>query len=286
MKTITLATDFSTRSDRALRRATLLARQSGARLELVHVIDDDQSAAIVDSERGVAGGMLDRMVDTLKAVDGVQAGARIIAAPPFAGIARAVEETACDLLVIGAHRRQLLRDVFLGTTAERTIRSVSCPVLMVNATPTGNYDHVLQATDLSEGSRLALQRFQALGMTSTARNTVLHVFDAPALRLVMKESLLSDQQEQYLAVAREEAARSLAAFIASAGLDKPRARTRYGATGTAYEILKAAAEEAADLIVVSTCGRSALAKLFIGSVAERVLQLATVDVLAVPPAAE
>jgi hypothetical protein len=33
------------------------------------------------------------------------------------------EETGVDLLVLGPHRRQLLRDVFVGTTAERVLRS-------------------------------------------------------------------------------------------------------------------------------------------------------------------
>src|SRR5690606_41997888 len=56
------------------------------------------------------------------------------------------------------------RDVFVGTTAERTIRSVECPVLMVNATPAGQYRHVLQTTDLSVPSRDGLQRFQNLGL--------------------------------------------------------------------------------------------------------------------------
>ena len=42
MRTILVATDFSERSDRALRRATLFARAQGAKLVLVHGVDDDQ----------------------------------------------------------------------------------------------------------------------------------------------------------------------------------------------------------------------------------------------------
>jgi nucleotide-binding universal stress UspA family protein len=37
MDRILVATDFSTRSDRALRRATLIARRTGAALTLLHV---------------------------------------------------------------------------------------------------------------------------------------------------------------------------------------------------------------------------------------------------------
>jgi universal stress protein E len=38
---ILAATDFSTRSQRAVRRAGVLARDKGAELTLVHVVDDD-----------------------------------------------------------------------------------------------------------------------------------------------------------------------------------------------------------------------------------------------------
>jgi universal stress protein E len=37
-----------------------------------------------------------------------------------------------DLIVMGAHRKQFLRDVFVGTTVERVIRTGPYPVLMVN----------------------------------------------------------------------------------------------------------------------------------------------------------
>lgn len=44
MKKIMFATDFSERSDRALRRAVILARAHDAVLEIVHVVDDDRPA--------------------------------------------------------------------------------------------------------------------------------------------------------------------------------------------------------------------------------------------------
>lgn len=92
MKTIMVATDFSERSDRALRRATLLARQFGASSALIHVVDDDQPRRIVDSERDEAEQLLRRMAATLGDVDGVGCEARVILASPFAGIVKAVEE--------------------------------------------------------------------------------------------------------------------------------------------------------------------------------------------------
>lgn len=279
MKKILLATDFSERSDRALRRATLLARQFGASLAIVHVVDDDQPRRIVDSERDAASALLRELKDTLQNIDGISCETRVILADPFAGIARAAEEEAPDLLVIGPHRRQALRDVFVGTTAERAIRSVTCPVLMVNAPPVGSYRHVMLATDLSEGARRAAQITSDLGLLEDPITSMLHVFDAHNTHF----SMTKEQREAYIADERSEASRQLSAFAKSAGLDMITRTVRLDETATANEILQAAQETSADLVVVGTHGRTAFARFFLGSVAEAVLRIADRDILAVPP---
>ncbi|NAZ18159.1 universal stress protein, partial [Glutamicibacter soli] len=92
MKNLMVATDFSERSDRALRRATLLARQFQATMLLVHVVDDDQPRRIVDAERDEATKLLRQMAATLRDVYGVTCETRVILASPFVGIAQAVAD--------------------------------------------------------------------------------------------------------------------------------------------------------------------------------------------------
>ena len=283
MKKILVATDFSERSDRALRRATLLARQFEAQLHVVHVVDDDQPSRVVDAEQDQASALLRQLASTLRDVDGVDCETRVILAQPFAGIIGTVEELAPDLLVIGPHRRQILRDIFIGTTAERTIRSVPCPVLMVNATPVGRYRNVLQTTDLSDGSRDALRRLPALGIAQRTNNALLYVFDAPALRLTFGGSMPQEGQQNYLDDEKHTAERKLAKFVVSSGLGDCEKIVRHETTSASNEILTAAKTQKADLIVLSTHGRSGMAKLLIGSVTEQVLRVSTVDVLAIPP---
>lgn len=283
MKTILMATDFSERSDRALRRATLLARQFGAKLILIHVVDNDQARRIVETERDEAARLMQQMAATLWDVDGVDCETQVILAAPFAGIVEAVEDLAPDLLVIGPHRRQVLKDVFTGTTAERTIRAVCCPVLMVNAPPAQQYRHVLQTTDMSDGSRNALGRMKALGICEKTRNSLFYVFDAPALQLAFSNSTPLADQKNYLEDEQQAAARALADFASSCGLGGLPQIVRYGETATQHEIVKVAEEQRADLIMLSTHGRTGLAKMLIGSVAEQVLRTAAVDVLAIPP---
>lgn len=283
MQRIMLATDFSERSDRALRRAVLLARAHGAVLDLVHVVDDDRPRRIVDHDATDARALLRELAQSLRSGDGITCETDVVLSDPFAGIITAVAQKKPDLLVIGPHRRHILKDAFLGTTAERTIRSVDCPVLMVNGPPVAPWRHILLTTDLSDNAKTAMQRFAALGLGKDAQHSVLHVFDATALRLVMSDSMPNDDRATYLADQQSEARRDLARFMADVAGLQAEMVVRYGETTTAHEIHKAADAMNADLIVVSTQGKGRLARLFLGSVTEKTLQSATVDVLALPP---
>ncbi len=283
MKKIMFATDFSERSDRALRRAVILARAHDAVLEIVHVVDDDRPRRIVDHEVNDARQLLGELARSLKDLDGVSCSTQIVQDDPFSGIGKAVATATPDLLVIGPHRRQILRDAFVGTTAERTIRTASCPVLMVNGPPVGPWRHVLQTTDLSETAEKALKRFIGLGFGAGARSSVLTVFDAPALRLAMSDSMGKEGQDDYLNDLRAQARQSLAAFIARLGIEQAEKIVRPEETTVANEILKAAEELKADLIVVATQGKGAVARMVLGSVAGQVLKDARCDVLAIPP---
>lgn len=283
MQRIMLATDFSERSDRALRRAALLARAHGAVLDLVHVVDDDRPRRIVEHEATDARKLLRELARSLQSVEGVRSDTAILLSDPFDGIVKATKVRSPELLVIGPHRRQILRDAFVGTTAERTIRSVECPVLMVNGPPVGPYRHIMLTTDFSENARTAVQRYLTLALDQHARHSILHVFEVLALRVAMSGTLPKEDRDFHIAEQSSEVRRDLGNFIS--GLDKQPMDlvVRYLETTEAGEIRKAADELGVDLIVLSTQGKRALARMVLGSVTRQVLQDAAVDVLAIPP---
>ena len=68
---ILAATDFSTQSQRALRRAGLLARDTGAELALVHVVDDDQPQDLIEMEGREAKRILAEQVGVMPEFRGV-----------------------------------------------------------------------------------------------------------------------------------------------------------------------------------------------------------------------
>ena len=174
---ILAATDFSTRSQRALRRAGLLARDTGAELTLVHVVDDDQPQDLIAMERREAGRILAEQVGAVAEFRGVQCHPMVATGDPFDAILRTAADLNSDLIVMGAHRKQFLRDVFIGTTIERVIRTGPHPVLMVNNEVQGGpYRTVLTPVDMSEPSANAIRIAQTLGLIDDARVTLVHAF--------------------------------------------------------------------------------------------------------------
>ena len=286
LKRILFATDFSPRSDRAGRRAALLARQMGASIAIVHVVDDDRPPRLVQRARAEALELLEEMRRTFTETDGIECDVTVALGEAFAGTLSAASETGADVILIGPHRRRILKDVFTGTTAERTVRGARRPVLMANGTPAGPYRNVLVATDLSDCSSAALHLCDRWRLGETAAVSLVHVFDAPARGVMQRASVTQDAIADYVSEETERAESELRAFLARHAFSADRILLRPAGGPTAAEILKAAEECDAQLIVVGTHGRTGIAKALLGSVTEYLLRTAECDILAVPTEAD
>jgi nucleotide-binding universal stress UspA family protein len=281
---ILAATDFSTRSNRAVRQAGLLAQASNARLHLVHVVDDDQPPELVNMEQREAERILVEQVSSMPELRDVDCNRNVISGDPFDGILRAAADVSADLVILGAHRRQLLRDIFTGTTIERVMRLGSFPVLMVNNEAQRRYENVIAAVDMSSPSANALQVAVATGLISDAGATLLHAIVAPAKGKLFvggaTQASINEYVDEERAIARDE----MAAFVVANDLGKQHWFLRVDEGSPTEVISRAVSELRPDLLVMGTHGRSALLKVLIGSVTEEALRSLNVDILAVPPA--
>lgn len=119
----------------------------------------------------------------------------------------------------------------------------------------------------------------ASGIAGKARVTLLHVVEP----LLMQAAAMTGDQTR-LQDDCKHALAALASSVASTGLAEPPAlEVRSGLPHV--EILKAAAEHHATLIVLGTQGQTGAARLFFGSTAQRVLRESATFVLVVPPGA-
>ena len=278
---ILVATDFSPRSDRALRRGILLARQNATELQLTHVVDDDQHQRLIDVERREAAALLDELASTIRESDGIDCEGHVATGDAFQGIVRMAEETGVDLLVLGPHRRQVLRDVFIGTTAERVLRTSRMPVLLANGVPAGAYRKVLIASDLSNYAYAAADTAKQLGLLATVDIIVLHVMDPIESGPVVRAAMTIKEVDEQATRLRERLTDELGAFVRKLGVVAALRVIRPSVESTPIAINNYAKDTKADLIVVGTRARSGFEKWLLGSVAEGVLGHAEMDVLAV-----
>ena len=281
IRTIALATDFSTRSDRALRRATIIAKQMGASLTLVHVIDDDQPQYLVDAQIQASRSILEESARTVTEFDGVTAHARLVAGDMYSGILQAAEDVSADLIILGPHRRQL-RNAFVGTTAERTIAHSPRPVLMTAGIPSAPYDRALIALDLDEGSKSAALLVGEMGILGQAEVVAMHAFDAPALGMMRRGMHERSAVDLYLTGEQRQASDDFRAFTNDIGLSSTRQILVPISGNAARTICECAREEEASLIVVATSQRTGIERFMLGSVTQDVLADADRDILVVP----
>lgn len=281
---ILAATDFSTRSNRAVRQAGLLAQGADAELHIIHVVDDDRPSRMQEIERREATQILSEQIRAMPELLGIRCRPLVVAGNPFDGILRTAVATKPDLVVMGQHRRRLLRDFFVGTTIERVVRAGPFPVLMVNNEAQKRYERPLVAVDMSDTSALAISVARKTGLLG-ALPTAVHAFEAPAKGKMKIADANPVLIADYVARERSQASAELLEFLASAGGGVGEQWSMLVEEGQPNDVLpRAAREMRSDLLIMGTRGRSKPLTALVGSVTQECLRSLDVDVLAVPPA--
>jgi len=198
---------------------------------------------------------------------------------PSQAIADAAAANEVDLIAMATHGRGGLSRLLLGSVAESVVRRAPAPVLLIRGQPSwspgviGKILVPLDGSELSEGilpivERLARPFDLAISLVraieplppSTMAGVVIHVEESTRLRTAEAQEYLS----------------KVAAGFEAKGLRV----TCAVRLGPAVNVIQERAREAeADLIAMATHGRTGLGRLFLGSVAERVLRAAEVPIL-------
>jgi len=210
-----------------------------------------------------------------------------------------LEQTPCDLIIMGTHGRPWYERIVIGSTAETVLRASALPVLIVHNTASRQSSpqlkRLLLATDFSAGGlssekwalQLASHGAEEVILVHAVENPLLDVYEPDKadidLRKIMEESRhhpprsaqpfwdhahrvahakLSLMQQQFLG------ARARVELVVKEG-------------PAAEDILRVAEERSVDLIVMATHGRSGVRRLVLGSVTEKVVRAAACPVLAV-----
>jgi len=271
------ATDLSPTADEALRQADACARAHGGALAVMHVLPNVQPVHMlfpqhhVGSEldmadlEGRAGHVLDERVC---AVTGRERGAFesfVEIGVDYAAVVARAEAFAASVVVVASQGRTGLARLLLGSVAESVVRYAHCPVLV--ARPSAKRGVVLCATDLSDPAVPAVRAAAEEARLRQASLFVLHVVDEAEARSASTGE-----------AAREASRAALDDCISRLGVDA-KTVVLEGAPG---RVVAAYADELQpELVVVGTRGRTGLARVVLGSVAESVVRHAPCSVLAV-----
>jgi nucleotide-binding universal stress UspA family protein len=142
------------------------------------------------------------------------------------------------------------------------------------------FKKILVPIDFSDGAEAAVAAAIDLGRKTGDAVTLLHVYELPILPHGMSPAATQDLYDRILAAiadrldeARERAARAAEGAVAidTRSVDGP----------AAEQIVAIARDDGYGIVVMGTHGRTGLAHLWIGSVAERVVRTSTVPVMTV-----
>ena len=140
---ILVPVDFSDSSKKMLDSALALAGSFGAKVQVLHVIPhpefipldlvtygkDGERMSLEELALDEAKGHMSEFLGDL----GEKVDSRVQFGTPFNAIIETLETGDYDLVAMATHGRTGVSRVFLGSTAERVVRSSPCPVLTMSA---------------------------------------------------------------------------------------------------------------------------------------------------------
>ncbi|CAN5686003.1 universal stress protein [soil metagenome] len=286
---VLVATDFTAGAAHAAVLAAGLPLAKGARLSILHVLPEALPQKLRASAETEARRQLDRVMRAAsKAIAArgrgdVEIASDFCAGQAYVEIIRHARLAGAELIVLGRHGRRPFRDMFLGSTASRVLRVGDVPVLVVSRRPARPYRRPMVAVDLEDTSRAVVDLALRVLGPEVSSAVLAHAYHVPFEGFMTPGARPGDVTEfrkEHLGIARS----SLARLIASLGPCGVAWETSLRRGDPRSVILADAARRRADLLVIGTHGRSGLSHALIGSVAEGILDSATVDVLVARPA--
>lgn len=281
LRRIVCATDFTARSDLAVSRAVLLARQTGARLTLVHAVDARRSERQVRAQVNRAYVQLLSEVDQGFGAESAAIDIAVRAGGPLDVIAQVASEANADLVVLAAPQRRRL-DSIVGTTAERLLRAIGRPVLVVHREARDSYRRVAMAVDLSNMSLPMIQTASRLGVLDNAETTLLHATSAPHEGMLKTVGVDERAIEDYRQGWEDDARLRLQAMLAAAEMEVGRTRLLVRTESPALAIRQLLEREQSELLTIGASRWVLLKRLLIGSVGDSLLRTPMCDVLVIP----
>jgi nucleotide-binding universal stress UspA family protein len=272
MKTILVPYDFSKESEYAFEFAKGLAKKTKNKLKLFHVIElptpqsfNSFGEAGAFSNEGTQIFMIEliekrkrqmkEFEESLKDAD-FKFESKMLFGNPFAGITKEIVDAKADVVIMGSKGSSGLEEVLIGSNTEKVVRNASCPVITIKGSVTPEeIKKVVFASDFNEVPGDVVKRLKAAIETIDAELHLVKI-NTPSM---FENTRTSMEKIKNFVEEFEIKASSMVVYNSSSEEDG---------------ILEYADDINADMIAMSTHGRTGFLHLLSGSIAEDVVNAA------------
>lgn len=273
--------DGSELGERALPHARALAKALRARLILLSAwegpereLGDNFPALASETERTASGHFGQYHREVRERLDDADVEALVRRGDPVDVIARVATETHAALIVMATHGRSGVGRWVYGSTASQLIRQAPVPIVAIGpaalqrAVSGVGYAHLMVPLDGSPAAEAALPAATLLAGACGARLSLVRAaqWAASAYPNAMPEIYLPQVDEELTAGAKAYLQRK------QAELDGAKVESFIVRGAAADSLLEFVEKENVDLIVMTTHARTGIARLALGSIADRMLQ--------------
>jgi nucleotide-binding universal stress UspA family protein len=264
MKKILVPTDFSTEADMAVSAAAQLARKTGASIHFQHVIEplgggSNWGFTGYEPSNGEDGLFMIKVMEQAKhqlntrvnssELMGIETSGDVVVADLYKGIAQSATDMGADLIVMGSKGADGIDQVLVGSNSERVIRLSGVPVLVIKSKQPVTFANIVFATNADDNSMRSINLVKEL---QAAFGSTIHLLNVNTPVNFYRTRTMKEMLEKY---AQRHSLSNYHVHV-------------YSDTSEEDGIMYFAEEHNADLIVVSTHGRTGLNRLLSGSLAE------------------
>lgn len=269
MKKILVPTDFSKPASIASDVAADIARRSGAEITLLHVIEEAVGNSMNVEGQVSADAGWDEKLFTIKLIEkakkqmakltedarfeGVRVKPELRVGTPYHGMNKIITEKKVDLVVMGTAGHTDLEHMIIGSNTEKVVRTAACPVLTVHAKPaTQEFKQIVYATSMDKEEEVFSRIVRS---TQKLYDSTIHLVRINTPGNFQRDVLVKKYMQDF---AKKLQLKNYTINV-------------FNDVSEEQGIIYFAESVSADLIAMSTHGRTGFAHVLAGSIAEEVV---------------
>ena len=252
----------------ALQQAEAIASLTGARVTLLHCLEDKnlgESPPSADSRAQQARTLLEKIAEPLVTA-GIPCEIEVCEGDASTQVLRLIREKNIDLLIVGKRTQQETDGRPLGSVSLEVIRYAPCLVSVVRPAAKPIPETVVAATD---GGPMGDRVLEAAAKIASIHSATLHALHA--VQIGMEIQMEGTEAERQFVAEQRESVRQSARMAAERAGFSGRLEVHAGVSTPDQAVSEAVERLKPDVVVLGTVSRTGIPGILVGNTAEQLL---------------